>query len=98
MEDVRAASSLADLFGQYTLPEKKKRTSERAELVRYFFDNAKIAWTGQRPLSPAFVGMKLASLSVQDLYAFKSMCEDRERSGYPWSKYFWGSLKARAAS
>lgn len=86
---------LADLFGNYTLPpsSKKKRTSERSELVRYFYDRAKTGWRGKTELTPARIAYKLSHLTLQDLYAFKSMCMDRERNGYPWSKYFWGSLK-----
>ena len=86
---------VGSLFANYVMPQPqaKKRTSERSELVRYFFEHASTAWTGKKPLSPGYVGMKLAHLTVQDLYAFKSMCEDRARSGYPWAKYFWGALK-----
>jgi len=92
---VEGPVSIGSLFAGYTLPQptEKKRTSERTELVRYFFEHAARDWAGRRPLSPGFIGMKLSHLSVTDLYAFKSMCEDRVRSGYSWSKYFWGSLK-----
>lgn len=89
---------IADLFGGYTLPVKrtKKNTSERGELVRYFFDRAAQEWHGSSALKPGYLAMKLAHLTMQDLYAFKSMCEDRVRAGYPWGKYFWGSLKSHA--
>lgn len=91
---------IADLFGSYSIVSaregKKKRTSERSELVRYFFEHAKPAWKGKTELKPSYVAWKLSHLSVQDLYAFKSMCEDRTRSGYPWAKYFWGSLKEQS--
>lgn len=96
MEDTYTTNMrpIADLFGGYTVPTvAKKRTSERAELVRYFFENAKSHWGGRGPLTPGFIGMKLAPLTLQDLYAFKSMCEDRSRNGYPWGKFFWGALK-----
>ena len=88
--------SLGTLFAGYELPGvvKKKRTSERAELVRYFYEHALSGWPGKRPLSPGYMGMKLSHLSLMDLYAFKSMCEDRSRNGYAWGKFFWGSLKA----
>lgn len=93
--DTNTMRPIADLFGGYQVPTvaKKKRTSERAELVRYFFEHAKAGWGGRGPLTPGFIGYKLAPLSVQDLYAFKSMCEDRSRNGYPWGKFFWGALK-----
>lgn len=98
MEETQTAMPLADLFGKYSIDtrsvlEKKRTRSERSELVRYFFENAKERWLGKKPLSPAYVGMKLAHLSLHDLYAFKSMCEDRSRGGYPWAKFFWGALK-----
>lgn len=101
MDDALNTSTMkpiADLFGSYSMPEVKKRkpTSERAELVRYFFENARLTWPGKKPLTPAFIGMKLSHLSLTDLYAFKSMCEDRRRTGYTWSKFFWGALKEQA--
>lgn len=85
---------IASLFAGYELPvAPKKRTSERSELVRYFFEHAKTDWGGSRPLEVRYVGFKLAHLKVRDLYALKSMCEDRATRGYPWAKFFWGSLK-----
>lgn len=89
------AVSIGSLFAGYVLPQptQKKRTSERAELVRYFFEHAAPAWTGKRQLTKSYMGFKLAHLSLYDLYSFKSMCIDRERSGYSWSKFFWGALK-----
>lgn len=86
---------IASLFEGYEIPVAKTRTSERSELVRYFFEHAKAEWGGRRPLSAAYVGSRLSFLSILDLYAFKSMCEDRARNGYPWGKFFWGALKER---
>lgn len=70
---------------------KKKRTSERAELIGYFIErlNTRQKELGNRPYTPAFIGMKLAHLSVFDLYYLKRICEDSK----DWYKTFWGSLK-----
>lgn len=94
----RGPVSIGSLFAGYEMPQPvaRKKTSERAELVRYFFDHAKASWPGKRPLSPGYIGMKLSHLSMTDLYAFKSMCEDRSRNGYAWGKFFWGSLKEQS--
>lgn len=88
--------SVADLFGGYHLLSKKGGIrDERSSLVQYFFENARREWNGLKPLAPSYIGLQLAHLSLFDLYAFKSMCEERSKSGYPWGKYFWGSLKSR---
>lgn len=69
---------------------------ERAELIRYFLENAnKQLINGRPPYSAAFIASRLSHLTITDLYAFKSQCEDRARTGYPWGKYFWGALKVR---
>lgn len=90
-------TSTASLLAGYTMPQptQKKRTNERTELVRYFYENAVRDWEGRSELKPARIAYKLSHLSLLDLYAFKSMCEDRVRNGYPFGKFFWGSLKIK---
>jgi hypothetical protein len=97
-DESRGAAPIASLLGKYAAQVPARAcASERAELVRYFLDNAGAAWSGKRRLSAAYVGSRLAHLSVQDLYAFRSMLEDRARTqpGFVWSKAFWGMLKPR---
>lgn len=84
--------SLKDLFGNYHIPIKGK-ISRRSELIGYFYDNALKSWKGKRPLTHGFIAHRLGHLSLFDLEAFRSQCEDRKRSGYEWGKYFWGVLK-----
>lgn len=91
----RGPVHIGTLFAQYDVATKVKPMSERAELVRYFFENANKDWKGKTPLKPGYLGMRLAHLSMFDLHAFKSQCEDRRKNGYPWGKYFWGALKVR---
>lgn len=93
-ENLDGATHIGSLFAKYDL-SKKKPLNERAELVRYFFEHAKKGWLATRPLKPAYIASRLAHLSIFDLHAFKSQCEDRARRGYPWGKYFWGSLKVK---
>lgn len=83
---------IASLFGTYT---PKKRTSERAELIRYFHERARDK--SGKPYRPAYIAARLSHLTVQDLYAFKSMLADRERTvpGFNWNKAFFGMLKPR---
>lgn len=93
----RGAIHIGSLFKDFNLAQvpKQKPLNERAELVRYFFENAQANWDRPYPLTKARIGMKLAHLSMLDLRAFKSMCEDRKRTGYPWAKFFWGALKVK---
>lgn len=92
----RGPVHISTLFARYDVARKVKPTSERAELMRYFFENAIKDWGGKTPLKPGYVGMRLAHLTMFDLHAFKSQCEDARRRQYPWSKYFWGSLKVKS--
>lgn len=84
---------MSHLFAGYELPKAKKGISERGELLNYFFEKAEVEWSGAKALKLPYVAFKLSHLTLLDLYAFKSMCEDRVRNGYPWGKFFWGSLK-----
>ena len=70
---------------------KERRVSERAELIAYFAEklNARQKELGKKPYPFSFVGMKLAHLSVFDLYYLKRITEDSKN----WHKTFWGSLK-----
>lgn len=93
-ENQEGATHISNLVAGYQL--EKKSVNERAELVRYFFDHAKKGWLATRPLRPAYVASRLGHLSLMDLYAFKSILEDRMRSGKgPWGKLFWGMLKVK---
>lgn len=76
------------------IPDKKK-TSERAELLKFWVDNLRDI--KGKPYKPARIGMLLAHLSIQDLYAFKSQCNDRlTRNGQEtFQKYFWYAIKAK---
>lgn len=88
--------SLGDIFAKYAPVPQVKPLNERAELVRYFFENASQDWVGLKPLTPRHVAVKLSHLTTFDLYAFKSMAEDRRKRGYPFGKFFWGALKAKS--
>ncbi len=68
------------------IPTKSKKANERGELLKYF------ATKIQKPIG--FVAMKLTGLKVEDLYFIKSACDQEEKRGVPWSKVFYGSLKA----
>lgn len=78
------------LFKDIKLPEKKK-TSERAELLKFFIDN--ILDPKGKKYRPAYMGLVLMHLTVKDLYYLKSEVQDRINRGENYGKYFWGSLK-----
>jgi hypothetical protein len=76
------------------LPEIKKRTTERGELLRFFVDRIKNI--KGKPYSFRMIAVKLSHLTLSDLYYFKSVYTDIEnRSGdIAAQKFFWWSLKA----
>ena len=75
----------------------KAATSERAELVGYFTDEVNRERDGKKykKLTPRYIAVKLAHLSVSDLYYMKSTLEDYRARGNSFSKGFFGSLKVR---
>ena len=85
--------SIKDLFGTERFIRKGKILSERAGLVRYFHERARNKLN--EPFDVSYIGMILAHLNLQDLYAFKSMLDDRERTlpNFNWNKTFFGMLK-----
>lgn len=82
--------------------EKKKSVkesfpqSERAELIGKFTDALNKERTGKyKPLSPAFVSMKMARSGLKtnsDLYWFYGYCNDARS----FSKCWWWSLKSES--
>ena len=93
MTDIK---EIKDLFGNSRFLQKGKYLmSERAGVLKYFIDRARDI--NNQPLRASFIGMKLSHLNITDLYAFKSMLQDRERTipDFNWNKAFWGMLKTR---
>ena len=88
--------SIIDKVRSNKLPPRQ-RTSERAELIGWFTDRLNAARKGTRfkALSYKAVGVKLAHLTVFDLYAFKASCLEAEKAGYPFSAIFWKELKIK---
>lgn len=76
-------------------PTSQKRLSERASVVQYFHERARDK--NGKQFSAPYIGRRLSHLTLQDLYAFKSMLEDRSRTqiGFNWNKMFFGMLKVR---
>lgn len=95
--DENKVVSLGTLFAGYK-PEKKKRTSERAELIRYFAEKARDR--NGKPFKPSYIAYRLSHLTVSDLYTFRSMLEDRAKTqqGFNWNRAFFGMLKAQSLS
>lgn len=88
---------IGDLTNPYVRGRSAARrsNSERAELIGWFTDKINIAREGTKfkKLACRAIGVKLAHLSVFDLYAFKSQALDYEKRGGSFSKYFFGALK-----
>ena len=69
------------------LAPKKKRQSERGDLLVYFAEKLGV--------SVGRVAGKVAHLKLPDLYYLKSTCEQEGKRGTPFGKVFWGSLKIK---
>lgn len=95
MEDENRVVEIKDLFGNGRFLKKGKILSERAGLIKYFHERARNKFNETFDVS--YIGMILAHLTVQDLYAFKSMLEDRSRTkkNFNWNKDFFWELKFR---
>lgn len=86
--------SIQDIFGKTRVLNKKgKPKSERGELIRYFHERA-LDKNG-KPYRASYIAYRLSHLTNEDLYSFKSMLEDRNKTkiGFNWQKTFWGMLK-----
>lgn len=86
--------SIKDLFGNDRfLKPTGYPLNERAGLVKYFHDRARNRF-GEK-FETSYIAVMLSHLSLQDLYAFKSMLDDRERTvpNFNWNKTFFGMLK-----
>lgn len=68
----------------YQMPVKKKGT-ERGELLLYFAQK-----TG-KPIG--YIAMRVAGLTLQDLYFLDAKCRQEEARGVAWGKVFYGSIK-----
>lgn len=97
----QAPKRLSDLIKQYERPnppldaKKKKRPTERGELLEFFTDKLNLTRDGKafKKLKISRVAMLVSHLSVQDLYYLKSTCEDAQRRGNSFSKHFWWAIK-----
>lgn len=77
--------SIADLLASRSPKTAPGRATERGELLRYFSQK-----TGR---TIKYIAFRVTGLSVRDLYYIKSSCDQYEKSGNPWAKGFFGSLK-----
>ena len=84
---------MKSLAEHITRIKTEKRESERGELLTFFRERARDK-KGKR-YSYAFIGMKVAHLSIPDLLYLKSRCVDAENRGIGFGKVFFGSLKVK---
>lgn len=77
-----------NLFGQ----KLARPTSKRAYILSLILDELKKEGNNSKP---AYVAYRLSHLRVPDLEYTYSMAKDyRERTGKPFGKYLFGSIKA----
>jgi hypothetical protein len=77
----KAPRSMADILAARVAPVKKSRANERGDLLKYFAE--KMKWDIPR------VARQVQGVSVSDLYALKSDCDQASARGVPWSAAFW---------
>lgn len=96
MERKRSMEKISSLFGgtkaaieaKGETPMVSKRHTERGDLLVYFAKK-----TG-KPIG--YIAMRLKHMpELKDLYYLKSLCDQEEFRGTPWTKVFYGSIKPR---
>jgi hypothetical protein len=77
--------------------KKEKKTSERAELIKFFVDTLRDKKGKQYPARR--IAVTLSHLQREDLYNFISQCKDvKNRKGIEsMQKFFWWSLKSNSS-
>jgi hypothetical protein len=75
-------------------PKKRKRLTERGELMRYFKDalNKTRISDGFEYITMPRMGKILEAIPTNDLYYLKSVCDEAARRGNSFSKRFWWEL------
>ncbi len=83
---------LSDLLDKNEV-KKYVRTSERAELLRFFIDN--LRQKNGKPFSARMIAFKLSHLKLPDLYYTKSVFSDilKCKGLDSASKWFWFSIR-----
>lgn len=88
-------SSMGDVFKRYAPLErvkKPRKTSERAEAIKYFVETFK--------LNPKRLAPKMSHIQTNDLYPLQSQVKDRvQRQGIETArKYFYWTIKTSIVS
>jgi hypothetical protein len=97
-EKESSAILIKDLFGNDRFLKDGKVVNERAGLIGHFQRRARDK-RGNR-FHPAYIGLILAHLKIEDLYYLKSVLADRERTlpNFNWNKTFFGMIKTEKES
>lgn len=76
------------------IPERKK-TSERAEAIKYFVENLRNK--NNKPFPAKMIAIKLSHLEVKDIYYMQSLYKDiqNRRGNEAAQKWFFWSLKSK---
>jgi hypothetical protein len=87
----------ATLFAKYQKAPRKRRRSERGDLIETFLLrlNPGRKAKGYPPLTYGRLAYLLTGIKTPDLYYLMSVCNDAERRGYPFSAIFWRELKPK---
>lgn len=87
--------NIDELLKDYRVIRTKK--TERGELLKEFMNCVNMERTEKFPqIHFSRIAFLLQHLSTSDLYAFLSMCKDRQKVNGSFSKFFWWALKTDA--
>jgi hypothetical protein len=72
-------------------PKKRKRLTERGELMRHFKDELNKTRVRAKldMITMSRMGKILEAIPTNDLYYLKSVCDEAARRGNDFSKRFW---------
>jgi hypothetical protein len=84
----------ATLFAKYQKAPRKRRRSERGDLIETFLLrlNPSRKAKGYPPLTYGRLAYLLTGIPTKDLYALLSKCSDAERRGYNWGAIFFKEI------
>ncbi len=82
--NVDGFQSAQDLFGNRRFAVSSSKKTERGELLKYFAQK-----TGK---SIGYIAFRLTKIPTADLYFIQKRCDEYDG---PWSKAFFGMLKAK---
>lgn len=85
--------NISDIIKDYKI--EKNRKTERGEIMSEFIYNINLERDKKyKAMTFPRMAYLLQGIPTNDLYAFLSMCKDRQRVNGSFSKFFWWAIKS----